>query len=79
MRVVEDIKFFPIKSADGVITGYQSTTTVEVESEMFTASRFMPVEEYDITFPALRDFIHRALRNAIMVDIRKKLFEGVTE
>jgi hypothetical protein len=37
----------------------------------------MSVEEYESTYPALRDFIHNALRNDIMVAIRKKLFEGV--
>lgn len=79
MRVIRNEKFIPLADEEGIITSYQSTTTVEVESEMFTASRFMSVEEYDITYPALRDFIHNALRSAIMVDIRKKLFEGVTE
>ena len=77
MRIVEDIKFSPIKSADGVITGYLSTTTVEVEGEAFTASRFMPAEEHDAMYPVLRDFVHGALRNDIVVQLRKKLFEGV--
>jgi hypothetical protein len=77
MRIVEDIKFSPIKSADGVITGYLSTTTVEVEGEAFTASRFMPAEEHDAMYPVLRDFIHNTLKSDIVVQLRKKLFQGV--
>jgi hypothetical protein len=76
MRIVEDIKFSPIKSADGVVTGYLSTTTVEVSGEAFTASRFMPVEEYDAMYPTLRDFVHDALKNDIVAQIRKTLFAG---
>ena len=79
MRVIDDIKFVPIKSADGVITGYLSTTSVEVSGEMFIASRFMSAEEYDAMYPTLRDFVHTALRSNIMTDIRKRLFEGVKE
>ena len=76
MRVIMNEKFLPVW-LDGQITGYRSLLAVEVSGEIFTATRMMTVEEYESTYPALRDFIHNALRNDIMVAIRKKLFEGV--
>ena len=77
MRVIQNDKFLPVLNLEKEIIGYHSFMQVEVEGETFTAQRRMSVEEYDMTYPALRDFIHHALRSVIMVDIRKKLFEGV--
>ena len=77
MKIIDDTKFAPIKSADGVITGYLSTTTVEVEGEAFTASRFLPAAEHDGMTSMEQDFIHHSLRTDIMLQIRRKLFNGV--
>ena len=78
MKIIDDTKFAPIKSADGVITGYLSTTTVEVEGEAFTASRFMAVDEHAAASSMMLEFIHHALRTDIMLQIRRKLFKGVS-
>ena len=77
MRVIRNDKFIPLVNGEGSIWSYHSTISVEVSGQVFNAGRSMSPEEYDGTYPALRDFIHNALRSAIMVDIRKKLFEGV--
>ena len=78
MRVIENIKFMPTVDVNtGAITSYYSKLEVEVSGQVFSANRRMSSEEYESTYPALRDFIHNALRNDIMVAIRKKLFEGV--
>ncbi len=78
MRVIEDIKFLPLKGEDGEVTGYLSKVRVEVSGQIFEASRVMTAAEYKDTYPMLREFIHgNILRNEIMVGIRKKLFEGV--
>jgi hypothetical protein len=78
MRVIENIKFMPTVDVNtGAITSYYSKLEVEVEGYAFEAIRTMTVEEYESTYPALRDFIHNALRTDIMTQIRKKLFEGV--
>lgn len=77
MRVIRNDKFLPVEREDGTVYGYQSCIKVDVEGYAFEAIRTMTVEEYESTFPALRDFIHNALRNDIVVAIRKKLFEGV--
>jgi len=77
MRVIRNDKFIPIPNDNLDIVGYVSVISVEVSGQFFTASRSMTPAEFDGTYPTLRDFIHNALRSAIMVDIRKKLFEGV--
>jgi hypothetical protein len=78
MRVIENIKFMPTVDVNtGAITSYYSKLEVEVSGQVFSANRRMPSEEYESTYPALRDFIHDALRTDIMTQIRKKLFEGV--
>ena len=77
MRVIRNDKFLPIVTEGGDLYHYRSQVAVEVEGVVFNAERCMSVKEYESTYPALRDFIHNALRNDIMVAIRKKLFEGV--
>ena len=78
MRVIRNDKFLPIVDVNtGAITSYYSKLEVEVSGQAFEASRRMTVEEYDSTYPVLRDFIHDSLRTDIMTQIRKKLFEGV--
>ena len=77
MRVTRNDKFLPVEREDGTVYGYQSCIKVDVEGYAFEAIRTMTVEEYESTYPALRDFIHDALRTDIMTQIRKKLFEGV--
>ena len=77
MRVIENIKFEPVKTESGDVYGYMSCLTVEVEGISFKARRIMHLEEYNSTYPVLRDFIHDSLRTDIMTQIRKKLFEGV--
>ena len=80
MRVIENINFMPTVDVNtGAITSYYSKLEVEVSGQLFSANRRMTVEEHDTTYPALRDFIHHALRTDIMVQIRKKLFEGVEQ
>ena len=77
MRVIRNDKFLPIVTEGGDLYHYRSQVAVEVEGVVFNAERCMTVEEYESTYPALRDFIHDALRTDIMTQIRKKLFEGV--
>ena len=78
MRVIENIKFASVGTGEGDITGYLSQLKVEVSGQFFKADRYMPLAEYESTYPVLRDFIHDSLRTDIMTQIRKKLFEGVT-
>lgn len=77
MRVIENIKFFPVPNDNLDVVAYLSTVTVEVSGQTFQAMRHMTVAEYESTYPVLRDFIHDSLRTDIMTQIRKKLFEGV--
>jgi len=77
MRVIRNEKFTPLSNEQDGIYEYVSVISVEVSGQVFTVSRSMTPAEFDGTYPTLRDFIHNALRSAIMVDIRKKLFEGV--
>ncbi len=77
MRVIMNEKFLPTWGEEKELTGYRSMLAVEVSDEVFKADRTMTVEEYESTYPVLRDFIHDALRTDIMTQIRKKLFEGV--
>lgn len=77
MRVIRNEKFIPVTTEKGDVYGYMSYLEVEVEGYAFEAIRTMTVEEYESTYPALRDFIHNALRTDIMTQIRKKLFEVV--
>jgi len=78
MIVLINEKFVPVFADDGSITVYQSRIRVEVSGQIFEAMKLMSAEEYDKTYPALREFIHgTAMRNDIMAEIRKKLFEGV--
>ena len=76
MRVIENIKFAPF-GRDGMVEGYLSRLEVEISGQFFKVERFMPLAEYESTYPVLRDFIHDSLRTDIMTQIRKKLFEGV--
>lgn len=78
MRVLENIKFMPVKNAHDEVVSYLSVLTVEVSGEQFSATRVMERAEYDGTYPMLRDFIHDTLRNDVMLAIRRKLFEGAT-
>lgn len=77
MRVIRNEKFTPRLNTNSEVISYCSTLEVEVSSQLFQAVRAMSVEEYESTYPALRDFIHDSLRTDIMTQIRKKLFEGV--
>ena len=77
MRVTKNEKFTPLVSGEGTVAGYFSRLHVEVSGQAFEANRRMTVEEYESTYPVLRDFIHDSLRTDIMTQIRKKLFEGV--
>lgn len=79
MRVIQNDKFLPIMTGEGTLIHYQSRIAVELEGIVFGADRRMSIKEYESTYPALRDFIHQALRTDIMVQIRKKLFEGVEQ
>ncbi len=77
MRVIKNEKFIPVTTEDDTVYAYHSCVRVEIEGRIFEAYRSMSVEEYESTYPAIRDFIHDSLRTDIMTQIRKKLFEGV--
>ena len=77
MRVIDNDKFVPCVTEDDTVYAYHSCVRVEIEGRIFEAYRSMSVEEYNSTYPVLRDFIHDSLRTDIMTQIRKKLFEGV--
>lgn len=78
MRVLKNEKFLPVLNLEKELIGYHSWLQVMVEDQVFNVQRRMTVEEYESTYPVLRDFIHDSLRTDIMTQIRKKLFEGVT-
>lgn len=72
MRVIEDTKF-ELTTVDGVVR-YVSRVVVEVGGETFYASREMPPEEYERTFPLMRDYFHEMLKKDIMKQIEKRIF-----
>ena len=78
MRVIEDTKF-ELTKVDGVVR-YVSRVVVEVGGETFSASREMTPDEYDKTYPLLRDHFHELLKKVIMKQIEKRIFiEGAKE
>lgn len=78
MRVIEDTKF-ELTTVGGVVR-YVSKVVVEVGGETFSASREMTPDEYDKTYPLLRDHFHELLKKVIMKQIEKRIFiEGAKE
>ena len=78
MRVIEDTKF-ELTTVGGVVR-YVSKVVVEVGGETFSASREMTPDEYDKTYPMLRDYFHGMLKSDVMNQIEKRIFiEGAKE